>query len=125
MIPGKPSDLTNDCIPTLFGTTISQSYFLKDERGQPGVFFIFDHLCVRIEGHYRLKFFLYNLVDPQRIGSISSNPASSTILAEAVSDPFESYNWKDFPGMDEDSKPNNTLWSFTGFTTCICAGLYP
>ncbi|KAI9207095.1 velvet factor [Polychytrium aggregatum] len=42
----------------LFGNLVSQSYFLTGMNEERGVFFIFDQICLRVEGRYRLKFFL-------------------------------------------------------------------
>ncbi|PVU85972.1 hypothetical protein BB560_006850 [Smittium megazygosporum] len=65
-------------IKNLIGTTISSSFFLLDHNNKNGIFFIFNDLSVRTEG------------------SIDMN---SSVFAEVISDVFEVYSAKRFPGM--------------------------
>ncbi|CEJ02299.1 hypothetical protein RMCBS344292_16307 [Rhizopus microsporus] len=48
-------------IRSLMGAVVSNAYQLNDERDQPGIFFVFQDLSVRIEGKFRLKFVFMNL----------------------------------------------------------------
>ncbi|KAI9204625.1 velvet factor-domain-containing protein [Polychytrium aggregatum] len=81
----------------MFGTLVSQAYFLSDMSDEQGVFFIFDQVCVRIEGRFRLKFVLNDLDQ-----SITSGGRVSPALATTISQPFTSYGWKQFPGMQRE-----------------------
>jgi hypothetical protein len=51
----------SDALP-LIGALVASSQALNDLNGQPGYFFIFSELSVRLEGTYRLKFTLMNLL---------------------------------------------------------------
>ncbi|KAI9204607.1 velvet factor-domain-containing protein [Polychytrium aggregatum] len=78
----------------MFGTLVSQAYFLSDMSDEQGVFFIFDQVCVRIEGRFRLKFVLNDLDQSEIV-----NTGGAYSLASVKSEPFIAYGWKQFPGM--------------------------
>ncbi|KAG1436725.1 hypothetical protein G6F56_013434 [Rhizopus delemar] len=46
---------------SLMGALVSNAYQLNDENEQPGVFFIFQDLSVRVSGTFCLKFIFMNL----------------------------------------------------------------
>ncbi|KAI9208370.1 velvet factor [Polychytrium aggregatum] len=76
----------------LFGTLVSPSYLARGLDKIMGVFFIFGNLCVRIEGSFRLKFTLVDL----KVADANPNPV---VLTSVMSDVFESFSWRNFPGM--------------------------
>jgi hypothetical protein len=47
------------------GSIVSSLYHLKDTEGKQGAFFIFPDLSVRMEGTYRLKFTMYQIVETE------------------------------------------------------------
>ncbi|KAK4515584.1 uncharacterized protein ATC70_010535 [Mucor velutinosus] len=75
---------------TTAGTVVQSLHKLKDHDNTDGGFFIFSDISVRLEGYYRLKFTLYEIDGPlvNRLCSI-------------VSDVFQVYSPKSFPGMSE------------------------
>ncbi|CAO0802584.1 unnamed protein product [Mucor circinelloides] len=75
---------------TTAGTVVQSLHKLKDHDNTDGGFFIFSDISVRLEGYYRLKFTLYEIEGPivNRLCSI-------------VSDVFQVYSPKSFPGMSE------------------------
>ncbi|KAJ1973077.1 hypothetical protein H4R34_005199, partial [Dimargaris verticillata] len=76
----------------LSGSLVSSVNILRDVEhdDQLGAFFVFPDLSIRLEGTYRLKFHLYELVDNQVV-----------FRSHIVSDPFNVYSPKKFPGMTE------------------------
>ncbi|KAG0172673.1 hypothetical protein DFQ30_009900 [Apophysomyces sp. BC1015] len=48
----------------LSGQTVSSMYKLKDIDNYDGAFFIFGDLSVKVEGHFRLKFTLFEITTP-------------------------------------------------------------
>ncbi|ORZ20199.1 velvet factor-domain-containing protein [Absidia repens] len=77
---------------TTAGTLVQSLYKLKDIDNNDGGFFVFADISVRLEGNYRLKFTLFEIVGEhvQRLVSVISNP-------------FTVYSPKYFPGMSESS----------------------
>ncbi|CEG74605.1 hypothetical protein RMATCC62417_09786 [Rhizopus microsporus] len=102
-------------IRSLMGAVVSNAYQLNDERDQPGIFFVFQDLSVRIEGKFRLKFVFMNLAagDPLTM---------STDISDVVfSDPFTVYSAKNFPGMT-DSTPLSQCFAQQGIKISIRKG---
>ncbi|KAI7904123.1 velvet factor-domain-containing protein [Cokeromyces recurvatus] len=86
-----------DPIPTrsLLGAITSNAYPLFDLNKEPGIFFIFQDLSVRIEGRFCLKFMFINL-------SAGDPLTMSTQVSDYVfSEPFTVYSAKNFPGMTD------------------------
>lgn len=78
----------------LMGTLVASPFVGLDENNEEGCFFCFPDLSCRTPGTFRLKFALV-ILDPMRMISGEKSP----ILATAMSEPFQVYNAKDFPGM--------------------------
>ncbi|KAL2270301.1 hypothetical protein VTJ83DRAFT_2485 [Remersonia thermophila] len=78
----------------LMGTLVASPFVGLDEKGEEGCFFCFPDLSCRTPGTFRLKFALV-VLDPARMFS----GEKSAIVATAMSEPFQVYNAKDFPGM--------------------------
>ncbi|KAF6820952.1 vea protein [Colletotrichum sojae] len=76
----------------LMGSLVSSPFVGQDEHGEEGCFFCFPDMSVRTAGPYRLKFSLV-YVDHRHRSLIA--PIKCTIM----SDVFQVYNAKDFPGM--------------------------
>ncbi|KAG0235611.1 hypothetical protein BGW41_000712 [Actinomortierella wolfii] len=74
----------------LAGTVVSSLHRLKDVDNSDGGFFVFGDMSVRIEGHFCLRFTLFELIDGEVIQVMS-----------IVSDPLTVYSSKNFPGMSE------------------------
>ncbi|KAG0171408.1 hypothetical protein DFQ29_008841, partial [Apophysomyces sp. BC1021] len=72
----------------LSGQTVSSMYKLKDIDNYDGAFFIFGDLSVKVEGHFRLKFTLFEITTT---GAVS--------LKSVFSDVFIVYSTRTFPGM--------------------------
>ncbi|KAF9273395.1 hypothetical protein BGZ68_001557, partial [Mortierella alpina] len=74
------------------GSSVSSLYPLKDfeDNGTESGFFVFPDLSVRMEGTYRLKFCLYEMVGKD-----------VHFCAHVISDPLIVYSAKKFPGMEE------------------------
>ncbi|CDH54602.1 related to velvet a protein [Lichtheimia corymbifera JMRC:FSU:9682] len=72
------------------GSVVSSLYHLKDIDNSDAGFFVFPDLSVRVEGHYRLKLSLFEIIgkDVYHCRSI-------------ISDVFVVYSAKKFPGMEE------------------------
>lgn len=84
-------------VPTtrrLMGTLVASPYQAKDENGIAGTFFVFPDLSCRSPGKYRLKFRLLRVdTSNMQLGATHGNVAS------AMTDVFNVYTAKDFPGM--------------------------
>ncbi|KAK5652498.1 hypothetical protein OQA88_10400 [Cercophora sp. LCS_1] len=78
----------------LMGTLVASPFVGSDENDEEGCFFCFPDLSCRTPGSFRLKFALV-VLDPTRM--IAGD--KSAIVATAMSEPFQVYNAKDFPGM--------------------------
>ncbi|KAF7722714.1 hypothetical protein EC973_002840, partial [Apophysomyces ossiformis] len=72
----------------LSGQTVSSMYKLKDIDNHDGAFFIFGDLSVKVEGHFRLKFTLFEITTT---GAVS--------LKSIFSDVFTVYSSRTYPGM--------------------------
>jgi hypothetical protein len=72
----------------LAGTSVSSLYRLKDIDNSDGGFFVFGDLSVRIEGQFRLRFYLFEV-----------QKADVCFLQSITSDVFQVYSAKQFPGM--------------------------
>ena len=72
------------------GSTVSSLFRLKDLDNSDGGFFVFPDLSVRMEGQYRLKFSLFELVGKRVVH-----------CASIFSSAFYVYPAKKFPGMEE------------------------
>ncbi|KAJ3323772.1 hypothetical protein HDU76_013555 [Blyttiomyces sp. JEL0837] len=72
------------------GSIVSSLYRLKDLDNKDGAFFVFPDLSVRMEGSYRLKFSLFEIVNTEIYYCTS-----------ICSDVFYVYPAKKFPGMEE------------------------
>ncbi|KAH6636229.1 velvet factor-domain-containing protein [Chaetomium tenue] len=78
----------------LMGTLVASPFVGLDEKGEEGCFFCFPDLSCRTPGVFRLKFALV-VLDPARM----CTGDRSAIVATAMSESFQVYNAKDFPGM--------------------------
>ncbi|KAI8888353.1 hypothetical protein K501DRAFT_173345, partial [Backusella circina FSU 941] len=80
---------TNRCRTTA-GAVVQSLHKLKDTNNEEGAFFIFSDINIRIEGTFKLKFTLFQIVglDVKCVCAILSNP-------------FTVYPSKFFPGMSE------------------------
>ncbi|KAL1918858.1 uncharacterized protein VTP21DRAFT_2880 [Calcarisporiella thermophila] len=87
----KPYTLSRN----LLGSNVTAGLCLRDLDNKPGIFFIFQDLCVRTEGTFRLKFRFFDL----RSGIVDME--NSPVLAEAISDEFTVYPAAQYPGVYE------------------------
>ncbi|KAK3990219.1 velvet factor-domain-containing protein [Cladorrhinum sp. PSN332] len=78
----------------LMGTLVASPFVGLDENGEEGCFFCFPDLSCRTPGVFRLKFALV-VLDPMRMCTGEKSP----IVATGMSEAFQVYNAKDFPGM--------------------------
>ncbi|KAJ0109292.1 hypothetical protein J7T55_009624 [Diaporthe amygdali] len=92
---GMPDDYTRQ--KRLMGNLVASPFVGFDERGEEGCFFCFPDISCRTPGRYRLKFVLVVLEWPLRPN------AKSMIRAELLSDVFQTFSAKEFPGMLESS----------------------
>lgn len=76
------------------GTLVASPYQAKDERGIAGTFFVFPDLSCRAPGRYRLHFKLLR-IDPYNM----QQGAIHGTVASIITDVFNVYTAKDFPGM--------------------------
>lgn len=86
-----PEDYTRQ--KRLMGNLVSSPFFGEDENGQPGSFFCFPDISCRTPGRYRLKFSLVT-VDPRP-------NAKAPVKTELLSEVFQTFTAKEFPGMSE------------------------
>ncbi|KAI8895016.1 velvet factor [Globomyces pollinis-pini] len=82
----------------LVGNTVGESRYLHDLTDQPGTYFIFPSLSIRLPGLYKLQYRLIQVFSPDRLSLLPSTEVISTIF----SDSFRAYTSKTFPGK---SKP--------------------
>jgi len=78
----------------LMGTLVASPFVGRDEFGVEGCFFPFPDLSCRTTGKYRLKFVLV-VLNPSKMKTGDKLPFKATVL----SDVFEVYPAKTFPGM--------------------------
>lgn len=76
----------------LAGTVVSSLYNLKDTDNTQGGFFVFGDLSVKREGSFRLEFTLFEL---------RSQTKDCWQLSSCISDTFQVYANKAFPGLQE------------------------
>ncbi|KAI8895019.1 velvet factor [Globomyces pollinis-pini] len=81
------------------GTTIGESRYLYDIVDEPGSYFIFPSIFIRVPGLYKLQFRLIQVFSPDRMSLLPKTEVISTVF----SDTFEVYPSKTFPGK---SKPS-------------------
>ncbi|CUS15313.1 unnamed protein product [Tuber aestivum] len=74
----------------LAGTLVSSLHRLKDIDNSDGGFFVFGDLSVKIEGEYRLRFSLFEMLKNEVVH-----------IKSITSEPFTVYAAKNFPGMSE------------------------
>ncbi|KAI9851380.1 MAG: hypothetical protein M1838_003843 [Thelocarpon superellum] len=74
----------------LAGTLVSSLHRLKDIDNSDGGFFVFGDLSVKIEGEFRLRFSLFEMLKSEVVH-----------IKSVISDPFTVYAAKNFPGMSE------------------------
>ncbi|KAJ3092321.1 hypothetical protein HK100_006966, partial [Physocladia obscura] len=72
------------------GSIVSSLYRLRDLDNKDGAFFVFPDLSVRMEGSYRLKFSLFEIIN-----------SAMYYCTSIVSNVFNVYSAKKFPGMEE------------------------
>ncbi|KAL2133887.1 hypothetical protein VTI74DRAFT_1503 [Chaetomium olivicolor] len=88
----------------LMGTLVASPFVGLDEHGDEGCFFCFPDLSCRTPGTFRLKFALV-VLDPARM----CTGERSAIVATAMSEAFQVYNAKDFPGMQASTRLTKRL----------------
>ncbi|TDZ65061.1 Sexual development regulator VELC [Colletotrichum trifolii] len=76
----------------IMGSLVSSPFVGQDEKGEEGCFFCFPDMSVRTPGLFRLKFSLV-VLDLTHQSPIA--PIKSSIMSEV----FQVFNAKDFPGM--------------------------
>ncbi|CAG8725648.1 10898_t:CDS:2, partial [Cetraspora pellucida] len=74
----------------LAGTIVSSLHKLKDIDNSDGGFFVFGDISVRVEGRYRLRFSLFEIINNEVVH-----------IQSILSDIFDVYSPKTFPGMSE------------------------
>jgi hypothetical protein len=79
----------------LMGTPVGSKFIGLDENNEEGCFFCFPDLSCRTPGTFRLHF-QFIRIDPRFVSVFGyKTPVSSTVLSDA----FQVFNAKDFPGM--------------------------
>lgn len=84
----------------LMGQLVASPSVAKDEHDVEGCFFCFPDLSCRTHGRYRLRFVLMR-IDPKNLHVGGFSP----IVTDVLSDVFQVYTAKDFPGM----RPSSAL----------------
>ncbi|KAI8137065.1 velvet factor-domain-containing protein [Fennellomyces sp. T-0311] len=86
---------TPKSVRNLTGSLTANATPLTNERGEPGIYFVFHDLSVRTDGRFTLKFMFMDLAagDPRTM--------AASVSAEVFSDSFTVYTAKKFPGMTE------------------------
>lgn len=86
-----PDDYTRQ--KRLMGNLVASSFWGHDENGEEGCFFCFPDISCRTPGKYRLKFSLV---------AVNARPGTrSPVKVEVLSDVFQTFSAKEFPGMSE------------------------
>ncbi|KAI4236969.1 MAG: hypothetical protein LQ349_002211 [Xanthoria aureola] len=89
--PGSDDDAAKlDTQDYLSGTMVSSLHRLKDVDNLDGGFFVFGDLSVKVEGHFRLRFSLFEMLKTEVV-----------FIKAITSSPFKVYPGKAFPGMSE------------------------
>ncbi|KAJ3043844.1 hypothetical protein HK097_001648, partial [Rhizophlyctis rosea] len=83
---------------TTTGIVVSPLYRLKDVDNRDGLFFVFPDLGVRVEGVYKLRFTLFEIMG----GEVYCG-------GYCLSDTFHVYPAKKFPGMEESTYLSRTF----------------
>ncbi|KEQ97028.1 hypothetical protein AUEXF2481DRAFT_3702 [Aureobasidium subglaciale EXF-2481] len=78
----------------LMGTAVASPFSGTDETGRRGTFFVFPDLSCRNPGRYRFQFRLL-IVDPLNLSVGTTSRIQSSIISES----FEVFTAKEFPGM--------------------------
>ncbi|KAI8062547.1 velvet factor [Gongronella butleri] len=86
--PDSNEDVLLDDQAVLSGQSVSSMYKLKDVTDEDGGFFCFGDLSAKIEGEYRLKFTLFEIVT-----------TGAAHLMHVFSDVFRVYNAKSMPQL--------------------------
>ncbi|ORX89153.1 hypothetical protein K493DRAFT_71289 [Basidiobolus meristosporus CBS 931.73] len=81
-------------VRNLIGSTVSSAYQLKHICGDPGIFFLFPDLSVRVEGTFRLRFSLWDVMKTWK-------GEKNSMLTHVFSEPFTVFQPRSFPGMTE------------------------
>ncbi|KAL8718471.1 MAG: hypothetical protein Q9225_004402 [Loekoesia sp. 1 TL-2023] len=84
----NPTQLASQSV--LSGTLVSSLHRLKDVDNSDGGFFVFGDLSVKVEGDYRLRFSLFEMLKTEVV-----------YIKSIVSAPFTVFSSKAFPGMSE------------------------
>ena len=89
---------------------VSSLYHLKDSenRGEDAAFFVFPDLSVRMEGSYRLKLSLFEVVGYAFFSFVPRHTSYAEVISRTsvrhcksiYSAPFYVYTAKKFPGME-------------------------
>ncbi|KND04609.1 uncharacterized protein SPPG_00327 [Spizellomyces punctatus DAOM BR117] len=95
-----PPDECHKWERTLSGSLVSSCHYLTDLSGSKGAYFVFPDLSIRVEGSFRLKVILTNLAS---IYSGNVDKPAVTVCS-AVSQPFSSFNARDYPGLKESTE---------------------
>lgn len=90
--PSNPTDMQST--RRLMGTLVASPYQAKDENSIAGTFFVFPDLSCRAPGRYRLHFKLLR-IDPFNMQQGAIHGTVANIITEV----FNVYTAKDFPGM--------------------------
>jgi Velvet factor len=88
----------------MMGNIFANAIHLEDDRGDPGYFFIFPDLSIRVEGRYCLKFDLLKVIIPPTAPGEEQVPGGNQVVAEVYSDVFVVFAAKKFPGMMESTE---------------------
>lgn len=88
---GMPDEYTRQ--KRLMGNLVASPFVGTDEHGDEGCFFCFPDISCRTPGKYRLKFSLVLLDWRPRM--------KSPVKVEVLSDVFQTFSAKEFPGMSE------------------------
>ncbi|CDH57921.1 developmental regulator [Lichtheimia corymbifera JMRC:FSU:9682] len=87
---GDDLHFTNQATPSTAGAVVQSLHKLRDTENKEGGYFIFDDISVRQEGHFKFKFSLFRIVESHVF-----------YLCSILSDTFQVYSPKTFPGMSE------------------------
>jgi hypothetical protein len=88
----------------LMGTLVASPFVGRDEFNKEGCFFCFPDLSCRTSGRYRLRFVLV-VLDPTAMKPGDRSPVRATVLSQ----PFQVYAAKDFPGMKQSTELTKRL----------------
>ncbi|KAG0144615.1 hypothetical protein CROQUDRAFT_672291 [Cronartium quercuum f. sp. fusiforme G11] len=92
--------LPNSRKPYVVGGVVSSLFHLREAQlpGRDGHFFVFGDLGVRVEGRYRLKMSVYEIVGEK-----------VWFCASTQTEPFEVFSAKKFPGMEESTEMSRSF----------------